>query len=193
MFVERSVNATESGAVPESGVPEKFATGATGGGVWKTTNGGGSWTSLFDKQAVSSIGAIAVAESDANVVYVGTGETCIRGNLSHGDGVYKSTDAGKSWANVGLKDSRQIADVVVHPRNPDLVYVAALGHVYGPNAERGASSASPLSRRRRSCSAAAMASLNFARSPASQPVGLSSGRASASAESSSGETSQYNS
>ena len=114
-----------------------YYAGYTGGGVWKTTNGGGSWTSLFDKEAVSSIGAIAVAPSDPNVVYVGTGEACIRGNLSHGDGVYKSTDAGKTWTNVGLKETRQIGDLLVHPKNPDVVYVAALGHVYGPNAERG--------------------------------------------------------
>ncbi len=114
-----------------------YYAGYTGGGVWKTTNSGGSWTSLFDKEAVSSIGAIAVAGSDPNVVYVGTGEACIRGNLSHGDGVYKSTDAGKTWTNVGLKDTRQIGALLIHPKDPNLVYVAALGHAYGPNAERG--------------------------------------------------------
>jgi photosystem II stability/assembly factor-like uncharacterized protein len=124
-------------AVGISSEPHTYYLGATGGGVWKTTNGGASWTSLFDKQAVSSIGAIAVAEADPNVVYVGTGEACIRGNLSHGDGVYKSTDAGKTWTHVGLRDTMQIGDLLVHPRNPDLVYVAALGHVYGANAERG--------------------------------------------------------
>jgi photosystem II stability/assembly factor-like uncharacterized protein len=124
-------------AVGIAGDPHTYYAGYTGGGVWKTANGGNSWTSLFDEQAVSSIGAIAVAPSDPNVVYVGTGEACIRGNLSHGDGVYKSTDAGRTWTHVGLRDSRQIGDVVVHPRNPDLVYVAALGHVYGPNPERG--------------------------------------------------------
>ena len=114
-----------------------YYAGYTGGGVWKTTNGGASWASLFDKEAVSSIGAIDVADSDPNVVYVGTGEACIRGNLSHGDGVYKSTDAGKTWTNVGLKDTRQIGALLVHPKNPDLVYVAALGHAYGPSPERG--------------------------------------------------------
>jgi photosystem II stability/assembly factor-like uncharacterized protein len=124
-------------AVGIPGNPHAYYAGYTGGGVWKTTNGGGSWTSLFDKQPVSSIGAIAVADSDPNVVYVGTGEACIRGNLSHGDGVYKSSDAGKSWSNVGLGDSRHIGDVLVHPKDPDRVFVAALGHVYGPNAERG--------------------------------------------------------
>ena len=98
-------------AVGISSDPHTYYLGATGGGVWKTTNGGGSWTSLFDKQAVSSIGAIAVADADPNVVYVGTGEACIRGNLSHGDGVYKSTDAGKTWTHVGLRDTRQIGDL----------------------------------------------------------------------------------
>ena len=123
-------------AVGTTGDANTYYAGYTGGGVWKTTNGGGSWKSLFDKEAVSSIGAIAVAASDPSVVYVGTGEACIRGNLSHGDGVYKSTDAGKTWTNVGLKDTRHIGALLVHPKDPDLVYVAALGHVYG--AERGA-------------------------------------------------------
>jgi len=111
--------------------------GAVSGGVWKTTDGGETWDPLFDKQSVSSIGAIAVADSDPNVLYVGTGEACIRGNISYGDGVYKSVDAGKTWTNVGLKDSRHIGAVIVHPSNPDVVFVAALGHAYGPNEERG--------------------------------------------------------
>src|SRR6202162_857270 len=119
------------------GGPHTFYFGGVGGCVWKTTNGGVDWTPLFDKQAVSSIGSIAVAPSDPNVIYVGTGEACIRGNISHGDGVYKSTDAGKTWANIGLKDTRHIGRVVVHPREPNIVFVAALGHAYGPNAERG--------------------------------------------------------
>src|SRR5208282_324618 len=92
---------------------------------------------LFDDQPVSSIGSIAVAESDPNIVYAGTGEACIRGNISYGDGVYKSTDAGKTWTNMGLPDTRHIGRVLVHPANPDLVYVAALGHAYGPNEQRG--------------------------------------------------------
>jgi len=118
--------------------PLTFYFGATGGGVWKTTDGGSNWEVVSDKDfKTGSIGAIAVSESDPNVVYVGTGEEPIRGNVSHGDGVYKSTDAGRTWKNVGLRDTRQIARVRVHPKNPDLVYVAAQGHVWGPNAERG--------------------------------------------------------
>ena len=112
--------------------------GATGGGVWKTVDGGSNWTAVSDKDfKTGSIGAIAVAESDPNVIYVGTGESAIRGNVSNGDGVYKSTDGGKTWKNVGLADSSQISRVRVDPRNPDLVYVAAQGHVWGPNSERG--------------------------------------------------------
>ncbi|HKO04816.1 MAG TPA: hypothetical protein VJW51_08705 [Candidatus Acidoferrales bacterium] len=120
-----------------AGDPETFYFGGTGSGVWKTTNGGQDWTPLFDKQPVSAIGAIAVAPSDPNVIYVGTGEGCIRSTSSHGDGVYKSTDAGKTWTNIGLKDSRQIGRLIVHPRDADIAFVAALGHEFGPNAERG--------------------------------------------------------
>src|SRR5262245_14535909 len=118
--------------------PMVYYFGGTGGGVWKTTDGGIDWTPVSDGFfKTGSVGAIAVADSDPNVVYVGMGESPIRGNVSHGDGVYKSTDAGKTWKNVGLQDSRQISRVRVHPRNPDLVYVAAQGHVWGPNSERG--------------------------------------------------------
>lgn len=119
------------------GDPNVYYFGAVAGGVWKTTDVGSSWQPVFDFEAVSSIGSIAVAESDPNVIYAGTGEACIRGNISFGDGVYKSTDGGKTWKNIGLRDTRHIGRVIVHPRNPDTVFVAALGHAYGPNAERG--------------------------------------------------------
>src|SRR6266568_2927920 len=118
--------------------PQVFYFGSTGGGVWKTTDGGVYWENISDdffKRA--SVGAIAVAPSDPNVIYVGMGESTIRGNVSHGDGVYKSTDGGKTWTHLGLADTRQIGKVRNHPQNPDLVYVAALGHAHGPNQERG--------------------------------------------------------
>jgi photosystem II stability/assembly factor-like uncharacterized protein len=105
--------------------------------VWQTTDAGVTWTPIFDNQPVASIGSIAVAPSNPNVIYVGTGESDIRSALSSGDGVYKSTDAGKTWKNIGLRDTRQISKVVVDPQNADVVYVAALGHAYGPNDERG--------------------------------------------------------
>ena len=96
-----------------------------------------TWSPVFDKEGTSSIGSIAVASSNHNVIYVGTGEACIRGNISHGDGVYRSLDGGKTWKNTGLRDSRAIGKVIVNPTNPDIVFVAALGHPYGPNTERG--------------------------------------------------------
>jgi photosystem II stability/assembly factor-like uncharacterized protein len=121
-----------------SGQPNTFYFGATGGGVWKTTDGGINWENVSDTYfKTGSVGAIGISESDANVIYVGMGETPIRGNVSHGDGVYKSTDAGKTWKKVGLDDSRQISRVRVHPKNPDIVYVAAQGHVWAPNEQRG--------------------------------------------------------
>jgi photosystem II stability/assembly factor-like uncharacterized protein len=120
------------------GQPLVFYMGATGGGVFKTSNAGVSWSPTTDGQVkTGSVGAIAVAPSDPNVVYVGMGEGCIRGNVSHGDGVYRSTDAGKTWTHVGLDETRQIPRVRVDPRDPDTVYVAALGHTWGPNPERG--------------------------------------------------------
>jgi photosystem II stability/assembly factor-like uncharacterized protein len=119
------------------GDPTTYYFGATGGGVWKSTDGAETWSSVFDKEGTSAIGSIAVANSNHNVVYVGTGEACIRGNISHGDGVYKTLDGGKTWKNTGLRDSRAIGKVIVNPSNPDIAFVAALGHPYGPNAERG--------------------------------------------------------
>jgi photosystem II stability/assembly factor-like uncharacterized protein len=115
-----------------------FYFGACAGGVWKTTDGGLTWlctTDGFFKTA--AVGALAVAPSDRHVVYAGTGEACIRNDVSHGDGVYRSADGGKTWAPVGLADTRHIGRIVVHPRDPDLVYVAALGHAWGPSTERG--------------------------------------------------------
>ena len=118
--------------------PSVFYFGAVGGGVWKTTDGGTYWENVSDGYfTTASVGAIAVSESDPNVLYVGSGEACIRGNMTHGDGVYKSTDGGRTWANVGLRDTRHIGRVRIHPNDPDLVYVAALGHAFGPNDERG--------------------------------------------------------
>ena len=117
--------------------PDTYYIGAVDGGVWKTTNAGLTWTPLFNHESVASIGAIAIAPSDDNVIYVGTGEEAPRGDISFGDGVYKSTDGGKTWTNIGLKDSRQIARIVVDPKDADLVYVAAEGHIYGANSERG--------------------------------------------------------
>ena len=119
------------------GQPDTWYFGAVAGGVWKTTDAGQNWTPLFDKEDISSIGAIAVAPSDHNVIYVGTGEAAIRGNTTYGTGVYKSIDAGKSWKNVGLKDTHNIGAVIVDPRNENVVLVAALGHAFGPNKERG--------------------------------------------------------
>ena len=120
-----------------AGDPNTYYFGSAGGGVWKSTDGAMTWTAVFDKQTVGSIGSLAVAPSDPNVVYVGTGEACIRGNISHGDGIFKTVDGGKTWNNVGLRDSRAIGKVIVDPKNADVVYVAALGHPFGPNTERG--------------------------------------------------------
>ena len=118
--------------------PNTFYFGAVAGGVWKTIDAGTYWGNVSDGFfTTASVGALAVAPSDPNVIYAGTGETTIRIDVSHGDGVYQSTDAGRTWTHVGLRDTRHIGKIRVHPDNPDVVYVAALGHAFGPNAERG--------------------------------------------------------
>lgn len=118
--------------------PLVFYFGAVNGGVWKTTNGGQTWRNVTDgKSDISSVGAIAVAQSDPNVIYVGTGESQPREDLTYGTGVYRSTDGGETWKHLGLIDTQQIGDVVIDPRDPDRAYVAAIGHAFGPNAERG--------------------------------------------------------
>ncbi|HYW51954.1 MAG TPA: glycosyl hydrolase, partial [Gemmatimonadaceae bacterium] len=114
-----------------------YYAGAASGGLWKTSDGGVSWKAIFDDQPVSSIGALAVAPSDPNVVWVGTGEPFIRSNISVGWGVFRSTDAGRSWTKMGLENTGRISRIVVHPADPDVVYVASLGHAYGPQQERG--------------------------------------------------------
>jgi photosystem II stability/assembly factor-like uncharacterized protein len=119
------------------GQPAVFYLGSVGGGVWKTTNAGRSWFPIFDSQSIASIGAIAVASSNPNVVYVGSGEADMRSQISFGNGMYKSTDAGKTWTHIGLEGTRQIGRVLVDPQNPNIVFVAALGHAYGANADRG--------------------------------------------------------
>jgi photosystem II stability/assembly factor-like uncharacterized protein len=117
--------------------PNVFYIGVNNGGVWKTTDYGLTWTPIFDEQGTQSIGTVTVAPSDPNVIYAGSGEGLQRPDLSVGDGVYKSTDAGRTWQHLGLREARQIAAIVVDPRDPNRLFVAALGHPYGANAERG--------------------------------------------------------
>jgi photosystem II stability/assembly factor-like uncharacterized protein len=117
--------------------PNVFYIGVCNGGIWKTTDYGLTWKPIFDEQPTGSIGAIAVAPSNPNIIYAGSGEGLQRPDLSVGDGVYKSTDAGKTWMHLGLRDGQQIPQIAVDPRNPDKLFVAVLGHPYGPNAERG--------------------------------------------------------
>ena len=119
------------------GQPEVYYSGAVNGGVWRTNDAGRTWHPIFDLQKIASIGAIAVAPSNPQILYVGTGEADMRSSISYGNGMYKSTDAGKSWTHIGLEDSRQIARILVDPRDPEKIYVAALGHAYGPNEQRG--------------------------------------------------------
>ncbi len=137
----RQIGPTRAGrARPLAGVPSQpnvFYIGFDNGGVWRSTDYGSNWTPTFDRESTGSIGAIAVAPSDPNVIYVGTGAAIIRPDLATGNGVYKSTDAGRSWTHLGLPDSQMIATIDVDPRDPNRLFVAALGHPYGPNAERG--------------------------------------------------------
>src|SRR5215471_15948451 len=111
--------------------------GAATGGVWKTTNNGVTWDPIFDEQGSTSIGDVAIAPSDPSVVWVGTGEANNRQSSSWGSGVYRSLDAGKTWQNMGLKETHHVPRIMIHPRNPSVVYVAAQGHLWGPNRERG--------------------------------------------------------
>ena len=118
--------------------PYEYYFGATGGGLWKTTDGGNEWKPVTDgKVTSSSVGAVAVAETNPDIVYIGMGEVQLRGSITQGDGVYKSTDAGESWEHLGLKETQAVARIRIHPKNPEIVYVAALGHPYGDNEERG--------------------------------------------------------
>ncbi|MDE2498229.1 MAG: hypothetical protein KGK35_10400 [Xanthomonadaceae bacterium] len=119
------------------GQPNHFYIGAVDGGVWETIDAGRTWQPIFDSEDAGSIGAIAVAPSDPDVIYVGTGESDMRSDIAQGDGMYKSVDGGKTWTHIGLADTQQIAMIRVDPHNPNRVFVAALGHPYGPNAERG--------------------------------------------------------
>jgi len=126
------------GAMGSPGRPNEYYFGATGGGLWKTTDGGNNWFPVTDGQITSSsIGAVAVAETNPDIVYIGGGETQLRGSITQGDGVYKTTDGGKTWRHLGLKETQAISRIRVHPTNPNIVFVSALGHVYGDNDERG--------------------------------------------------------
>src|SRR5277367_535599 len=126
--------------VAAAGVPGKpnlFYIGVNNGGVWKTTDAGRTWIPIFDGQPTGSIGALAVAPSNPDIIYVGSGEGLRRPDLSTGDGIYKSTDAGKTWQHLGLRDGQQIPALAVDPHDPDKLFAAVLGHPYGPNEERG--------------------------------------------------------
>jgi photosystem II stability/assembly factor-like uncharacterized protein len=123
-----------------TGIPgdrDRYYFGSTGGGVWKTDNGGVSWDNISDGYFGGSIGAVAVSEWDPNVIYVGTGEKTVRGNVSPGNGMWKSLDAGDTWTRAGLEDSQHISRVRIHPKNPDVAYAAVMGHLFGPNEQRG--------------------------------------------------------
>ena len=119
------------------GDPKTYYAGAASGGVWKSVDGGISWKSIFDEQPAQSIGSLAIAPSDPSVVWAGTGETFIRSNVSLGNGIYKSTDAGMTWTNMGLEKTGRIGRIVIDPRDPNIVFAATMGHSYGPQPERG--------------------------------------------------------
>src|SRR5204862_7333163 len=125
------------GATGVRGQPNVFYIGVNNGGVWKTTDFGHTWTPVFDEQPTGSIGDLAIAPSNPNVIYVGTGEGLQRPDLSTGDGIYKSTDAGKTWRHLGLRGGRQIPQIAVDPQDPNRLFVAVLGSPYGPGPERG--------------------------------------------------------
>ncbi len=127
--------------------PNVYYVGAASGGIWKTTDGGVHWTPIFDSHPVSSIGALAISQSNPNIVWAGTGEPWIRSHISVGQGVYKSTDAGKTWTLMGLEKTGRISRVVIDPKNPDIVLVGALGHAYGPQQERGVFRTTTVARR----------------------------------------------
>ena len=123
-----------------TGDPMTYYVGAASGGIWKTIDGGLNWKPVFDKQAVHSIGALALAPSESEVIYAGTGESFIRSNVSIGNGVWRSTDGGANWQHLGLEKTGRISRIVVHPTNPEVAYVAALGHGYTPQQEIGRAS-----------------------------------------------------
>jgi photosystem II stability/assembly factor-like uncharacterized protein len=126
------------GSTGSPGRTNEYYFGATGGGLWKTIDGGNEWFPVTDQQITSSsVGAVAVAETNPDIVFIGTGEVQLRGSITQGDGVYKSSDGGKTWRDVGLKETQAVSRIRIHPTNPDIVYVAALGHPYGDNEQRG--------------------------------------------------------
>src|SRR6478735_2962322 len=138
----RSIGPDRGGrSIAVSGVkgrPREAYFGAVGGGLWKTTDAGNNWAPVTDGLITSSsVGAVAVSESSPDTVYIGMGESCIRGNIMPGDGIYKSTDAGKTWTNVGFKNVDAISKIRINPTNPDIVYAAVFGQYYGPSDERG--------------------------------------------------------
>jgi photosystem II stability/assembly factor-like uncharacterized protein len=136
----RHIGPVGNRTISVAGIPDDpmiYYAGAASGGIWKTTDGGLNWEPIFDDQPVHAIGSLAVALSDPNIVWAGTGESFIRSNVSIGNGVWKSTDAGATWNHMGLEGTGRIGRVIIHPQNPDIVYAAALGHGYSPQKERG--------------------------------------------------------